>query len=220
MIKTIIFDIGNVLADFSWEPFFRSFGFPEEVFEKLTRATVKSPEWNELDRGEWSTEKIIASFIANDPSIKAEITQVFQDVNAMVTKRDYAIPWILHLKEAGYRVLYLSNLGEITHAHCQDALSFIPYTDGGILSYEVKVIKPQPAIYQALIDKYDLKPEECVFVDDMKENVEAAAKMGFHVVHAVSHKAALEGLLALGVPPYETKFEKAIDILLEDNLHD
>ena len=100
MIKTIIFDIGNVLADFSWEPFFRSFGFSEEVFRKLVQATVKSPEWNELDRGVWSTEKIIASFIANDPSIGQEIKLVFRDINGIVTKRDYTVTWIKHLKEA------------------------------------------------------------------------------------------------------------------------
>lgn len=203
MIKTVIFDIGNVLADFSWEPFFRSFEFSEDVYTKLVRATVKSPEWNELDRGARSTEKIIASFVENDPSIEQEIRRVFQDVNAMVTKRDCAIRWIGHLKKAGYQVLYLSNLGEITRAHCRDALSFIPYTDGGVLSYEVKAIKPEPAIYQALIDKYDLKPEECVFVDDIRENVEAAKKMGFEIVHATTHEVALKELAALGVPPYK-----------------
>ncbi len=202
MIKTIIFDIGNVLADFSWEPFFRSFGFSEEVFEKFTKATVKSPEWNELDRGLWSTEEIIASFIKNDPSIEQQIKMVFRNINGIVTKRDYTITWIKHLKEAGYQVLYLSNFGEITRAHCQDALSFMPYTDGGILSYEVKLIKPDPAIYQSLIDKYNLVPEECVFVDDLLENVEAAKKLGLKGVHAITHEAALEGLAALGVPPY------------------
>lgn len=202
MIKTIIFDIGNVLADFSWEPFFRSFGFSEEVFQKLAKATVKSPEWNELDRGVWTTEEIIQAFITNEPCIEREIKLVFQDLNAMVTKREYTIDWIKHLKKEGYRVLYLSNFGERARAHCKEALEFMPYTDGGILSYEVKLIKPDPAIYQALIDKYNLVPEECVFVDDLLGNVEAAKGMGLHGVHAVTHEAALEGLAALGVPPY------------------
>jgi putative hydrolase of the HAD superfamily len=154
MIKTVIFDIGNVLADFSWEPFFKSFGFTEEVFLKLADATVKSPEWDELDRGVWTTEEIIQAFIKNDPEVETEIRLLFQDLNAMVTKRDYAITWIKHLKDQGFQVLYLSNFGELTRVHCQDALSFMPYTDGGIMSYEVKMIKPDPAIYQALIDKY------------------------------------------------------------------
>lgn len=203
MIKTIIFDIGNVLVDFAWEPFFRSFGFTEEVFLKLTNATVKSPVWVELDRGVLSTEQIIEQFISNAPEVEQEIRLVFRDVGNMVTKRDYAIPWVKHLKEQGYQVLYLSNIGERTVEHCKEALDFIPYTDGGILSYEVQLIKPDAAIYQALLTKYDLKPEECVFVDDTLVNIEAADRLGFHTVHAVSHEVALKGLADLEIPPYK-----------------
>ena len=202
MIKTVIFDIGNVLADFAWEPFYRSFHFSEEVFEKLAKATVNSPEWNEFDRGAMTTEEIIAAFIANDPSIEKEIKLVFRNLKGLVTKRDYAIQWIKHLKAAGLQVLYLSNFAEITKEHCQDALDFMPYTDGGIMSYEVKLVKPNADIYEALIEKYALKPEECVFVDDTLPNVKAAEKLGFHAVHAVSHEAALKGLAALGISAY------------------
>lgn len=203
MINTVIFDIGNVLADFSWEPFYRSFGFSEEVFEKLADATVRSPEWNELDRGAWTTEQIIEAFIANDPSVEQEIRRIFQNINPMVSRREYAVEWVCFLKKAGYRVLYLSNFGEITRAHCQDALAFMPFMDGGIMSYEVKMIKPEPEIYQALVEKYNLIPEECVFVDDLLVNVEQARKIGMKAVQAITHEAALEGLAALGVPSYK-----------------
>ena len=191
MIKTVIFDIGNVLADFSWKPFFGNFGFSEEVQERLARATVKSPDWNEMDRGAWDTEKYISDFIKNDPGIEQEIRRVFQNISAIVSKREYAITWIKHLKEAGYQVLYLSNFSEIARAQCQDALSFMPYMDGGIMSFEVKMIKPDSDIYQALIDKYALIPEECVFVDDLWDNVQAAKALGFEGVHAVTHTGGL-----------------------------
>lgn len=202
MIKTVIFDIGNVLTDFAWEPFFRSFGFSEDIFDRIVKATVKSPVWTELDRGVWTTEEIINGFVANDPELEPEMRQMLEDVSPIVTKRDYAIPWIRHLKANGYQVLYLSNFGELPRAHCTEALDFIPYTDGGILSYEVKVIKPDPAIYKLLIEKYQLKPEECVFVDDLLENVEAARKLGMYGVQAVTHEKAMEGLEELGIPVY------------------
>lgn len=202
MIKTVIFDIGNVLADFAWDPFFRKFGFDESVFEKLAKATVKSPEWHEFDRGALSDEEIIEAFIANDPDVETEIRLVFQNLKGIVTKREYAVEWIKHLKKEGFRVLYLSNFAEITKKHCQDALEFIPYTDGGIMSYELQLVKPNPAFFQALIDKYALNPEECVFIDDTWVNVEAAAKIGFHTVHAKEHMQVLEALRELGVPSY------------------
>ena len=202
MIKTVIFDIGNVLADFAWEPFYRKFGFSEEVFEKLANATVKSPQWHEFDRGGLSHEEIIEAFISNDPDVEAEIRMVFQNVNGIVTKRDYAVKWIKHLKREGFQVLYLSNFAEITKIQCEDALEFMAYTDGGLMSYELQLVKPNPAFYQALIDKYDLNPAECVFVDDLLANVEAAAGMGFQVVHAKEHSQVLEALSQLGVPSY------------------
>ena len=202
MIKTVIFDIGNVLTDFAWEPFFRKFGFSEEIFERVAKATVKSLEWHEFDRGELTMKEIVAAFIENDPGIEKEIRLVFENVKGLVTKRDYAIPWIQHLKASGLQVLYLSNFAEITKNHCIEALDFIPYTDGGVLSYEIKMVKPNADIYQALIAKYNLNPKECVFVDDTLPNVEAAIKLGMHAIHAVSHEAALEGLAALGVQPY------------------
>ena len=58
------------------------------------------------------------------------------------------------------------------------------------------------AITEEMIEKYDLKPEECVFVDDTWVNVEAAAGMGFHIVHAKEHSQVLEALCELGVPSY------------------
>lgn len=202
MIKTIIFDIGNVLADFAWEPFFRSFGFSEEIYTRTIKATVKSDVWLELDRGIWTTDELIAGFIANDPAIEQEIRLICSDFSTIVTKRDYAIPWIKHLKAHGFQVLYLSNFGELVEAHCQEALSFVPYTDGGIMSYKEKLVKPDPSIYQLLIDRFELKPEECVFVDDTLPNVEAARQLGLYAVHAVSHEVVLAELEKLGVPSY------------------
>ncbi|MDE5718056.1 MAG: HAD family phosphatase, partial [Lachnospiraceae bacterium] len=106
MITTIIFDIGNVLADFTWEEHYRSFGYSEEILERLADATVKSPLWNEYDRGAMSDEEIIQGFIKNAPGIEKEIRETLRDKKSMVIRNDYAIPWIQKLKGKGYRCLY------------------------------------------------------------------------------------------------------------------
>lgn len=202
MIKTVIFDIGNVLADFSWEPFYRSFGFSEEIFERLANATVRSEQWNELDRGALTTEEILASFEANDPELKDILKQVFTDVGPMVTKRDYASQWVKSIKQQGCQVLYLSNFGELTRAHCAPALEFMDYMDGGIMSYECKLIKPEPEIYKALVEKYQLNPQECVFIDDLAVNIKAAEAMGFHTILATDHETVVHSLSAMGITDY------------------
>lgn len=199
MITTIIFDIGNVLADFSWKEHYESFGYDEEMVERLAKATVKNPVWNEYDRGVMSTEEIVRAFVKSDPEIEEDIIRVLRNLGAMVKRNDYAIPWIQELKGKGYRVLYLSNFSEKAETDCARALDFIPYMDGGILSYQEKVIKPMPEIYQLLIDRYDLKPEECVFMDDTLVNLEGAERFGIHTIHFHDREQAVMELRKLGV---------------------
>lgn len=199
MITTIIFDIGNVLADFTWEAHYRSFGYSEEILERLANATVKSPLWNEYDRGVMSDEELLQGFIDNDPQIEPEIRKTLSDVCTIVSRNDYAIPWIHALRNKGYRCLYLSNFFGRAHRECAAALDFLPHMDGGILSYQDKVIKPMPEIYQLLIDRYDLIPEECVFLDDTLRNLKAAEKFGIHTILFKDQAQAIEELKKLGV---------------------
>ena len=199
MIRTIIFDIGNVLADFTWEAHYRRFGYTGIQLERLTRATVKNDAWNEYDRGTLSDEEVLQRIIDSDPEMEADIRKCLANVEGMVVRNDYAIPWLQELKGKGYRVLYLSNFSEKAETDCAHALDFIPYMDGGILSYQEKVIKPMPEIYQLLIDRYGLKPEECVFMDDTPVNLEGAEKFGIHTIHFHDQKQAIAKLRQLGV---------------------
>ena len=199
MITTIIFDIGNVLADFVWEDYYRSFGYDEAKVDRIAKATVKNPLWNEYDRGVMDNEEILQGFIDSDPGIESDIRRVLEDVGPMVTRNDYAIPWIQELQGKGYRCLYLSNFSEKAGQECAAALDFLPYMNGGILSYQDKVIKPMPEIYQLLIDRYQLVPEECVFMDDTPVNLDGAEKFGIHTIHFKNQAQAIEELKKLGV---------------------
>ena len=76
MIRTIIFDIGNVLTVFGWKNFLKSFGFDAETEEKVAKATMDNPFWNEFDRGMLNEEEMLAGFIRNEPSVEKEIRQI------------------------------------------------------------------------------------------------------------------------------------------------
>ena len=199
MITTIIFDIGNVLADFAWKEHYASFGYDDAMVERIAKATVMNPAWNENDRGVMKVEDIIQAFVDSDPEIEQDIRRVLDNVKTIVRRNDYAIPWIHDLKSKGYRLLYLSNFSEKAETECAYALDFIPYLDGGILSYQEKVIKPMPEIYEILIKRYKLIPEECVFIDDTMPNLAAAEKFGIHTIHFQNQAQAIEELRKLGV---------------------
>lgn len=199
MIKTIIFDIGNVLADFTWKEFMEKKGFTGERLDRLARASIGNEKWNEYDRGILKEEEILQAFVDADPEMEADIRSCFADVRGIVSRNDYAIPWLQELKEKGYQLLYLSNFSEKASIDCADALDFIPYMDGGILSFRDKVIKPMPEIYQLLIDRYHLVPEECVFMDDTEKNLTGAEAFGIHTIRFENQKQAKEELKKLGV---------------------
>ena len=72
-------------------------------------------------------------------------------------------------------------------------------TTGAIFSYQVKCIKPEAEIYQLLLDRYHLVPQECVFIDDRPENIEAAEKLGITGIQFQNQEQAKSRLLELGV---------------------
>lgn len=199
MIKTIIFDIGNVLTGFEWEAFFQRFGYSEEILERIAKATVGSDIWAEYDRGVLSDEEVMDAFVKNDPGIEKELRESLKDIRGMLVRYDYAVPWIQELKSKGYQVLVLSNFAGRAYEECKEVLDFLEYVDGGILSYRDKVIKPQPEIYRLLLDRYSLDSQQCVFLDDTERNLKAAEQFGIHTIHFKNKEQAEQELKKLGV---------------------
>ena len=181
-IDTVIYDIGGVLTIDEEKNFYRIRGYSEEMTERLYRATMKSGHWEEFDLGNLSTEEVIDLFVKTDPEIEKEIRDSLSDISELVKKSDAAIPWIRKVKAAGKKALVLSNFSEFSREQCADALTFLPETDGGILSCEHHVIKPMPKIYLKLMEMYDLVPERCVFIDDNQPNLDAAEALGIHTI--------------------------------------
>lgn len=199
MIRNIVFDIGNVLVDFDPKSFLKRKGFDEAMADRIIEASVKTPVWNELDRGAWTEEELIEGFVRNDPGIGNQIRRAFSDYKDIVLPTTYAIPWIKELKSKGYRVYYLSNCSRMVEVQCEEAMAFLPYTDGGILSYTDKLIKPDPAIYLLFLERFGLKADETVFLDDTLVNIEAAEKLGIHGIWFKGKEQAECALRELGV---------------------
>lgn len=199
MIKTIIFDIGNVLARFRWEEYLDEAGYSEDTKKRIGRATVLSERWNELDRGARDESDIMDECIMAEAEVAKEIGQFFIDSSELVKEYDYALDIVRRLKDNGYKVYILSNYAKFTFAHARENFEFFNYIDGMVISYEVKYIKPEPEIYQILIDKYNINPKEAVFLDDKIENLEGAKPFGIHTILVQSYEQMTNDLTKLGV---------------------
>ena len=199
MIKNLIFDFGNVLVEYNIKEFMFKKGMEPDMIKRILKASIMGPFWDEFDRGAISEEEALAGFLSLDPEIEKELHIVFDNITGMLTKRDFAIPWVKELKAAGYNVYYLSNYSKKAYDECADSIEFIEYMDGGVLSHRELMVKPNPDIYRLLIDRYNLVPEECVFIDDTPKNVEVAKELGMEgIIFTTKEEAEIE-LKQLGV---------------------
>ena len=180
MIRNMVFDIGNVLMDFRWKEYMRSlFGENEALIQTINQGIWHNGCWAAMDKGEMDGAATLRSAVAFAPQYEKEIKLTLDSVAHAFHKFEYSIPWIQELKRMGLNVYYLSNYSAFSIAANPDVLDFIPCMDGGVFSFEVKAVKPEPEIYRCLCDKYGLKPEECLFTDDVPANVKGAQACGF-----------------------------------------
>lgn len=199
MIKNIVFDVGNVLVEWDPKKALRELGIDGEDMEAVLDATVRSDVWNESDRSTLSDEELLSRMIGNAPGYEEQIRQLWEHVQLAIWQFDYSRAWIGRLKENGYRVYILSNYSKYAYEKTIEALSFLEDVDGALFSYEVHQIKPEPEIYLSLLQKFHLNAEECVFLDDRKENVEAAKQQGICGIQFHTYEQAVAELQKYGV---------------------
>ena len=199
MINTVIFDIGKVLAGYGWEKYLRGIAPEEEAYRAVEQAVFLSPDWVEHDKGLLTEEEEIRDFISNAPEYEKEIRQTYENLGECVWKLDYALSWVQDLKSRGFRVFALSNWPKHIYDQRKDKLDFLDLMDGYILSYQEHVIKPDPAAFRLLLERYRIEPEKAVFIDDTLKNIEAAERLGIHGIHFRSLEQAKGELEKLGV---------------------
>ena len=199
MIKNIVFDIGGVLADFRIKEFLAEKGLDAPMIKRILKASVMNPYWGKFERGEVSEEETLRAFAEADPEIEEELRLAFTSLSGMLTIRDYAIPLVKQMKDTRYGVYYLSNYSQKAYDECGESLAFMPYMDGGIVSFKAGMTKPDPRVYQCFLERFGLQPESCVFIDDTEENVIAARDQGFSGVVFKSCDDLIMELKKLGV---------------------
>lgn len=178
MIRHIVFDMGQVLVQFSAGLFSERLRLSAEDAELIRREVLTTVEWVRMDRGTISDDDALARMCARLP-------QRLHDTAAYLVRRwnDPIVPVpgmadvARDLKAAGYDLYLLSNAATRQHTYWHD----IPgneYFSGTFISADYHLLKPEDAIYQAFFKKFGLKPEECLFIDDSAPNIEASENAG------------------------------------------
>ncbi|MCI5648093.1 MAG: HAD family hydrolase [Fusicatenibacter sp.] len=199
MIDTVIFDVGRVLVDWDYHHYLESFSFDEEKRAIITSAIFEGPYWPKADRGILSFDELLNGFISLAPEYRDDIFRVTQGAGAAISLRSYAVPLVRELKEKGLRLFLLSNYSEFLLKQTKHKMEFLPLMDGALFSCNCHLLKPEPEIYQLLLERYQIVPSHAVFLDDTLRNVRGAENCGIHGIHFTSYENARKDLTTLGV---------------------
>lgn len=195
-IKNVVFDMGNVLMLFDGPYFSAQFTESEADAVALQHALFGSPAWNLLDSGTISYDTMLRVARAHlDERLWPNLDACFTGWAAYSAPIEQTNALAAELKREGYGIYLLSNAGTRIH----DQLSHMPaweLMDGAVVSGEERLMKPDPAIYRLLCERYGLLPEECLFVDDNADNCEGARVAGMRAVRYTGDAAAIREALA------------------------
>lgn len=198
MIQTIVFDLGNVLIDFQPEKFLRAKGLKETEVHFLLREVYQSEEWGLLDLGTIQRNAALERIIIRNPDKRVLLESSFF-IDELLTPIEDNITLFKQIDRNRYRTIFLSNYHQEAFQRALTDYDLFSSFSGGVVSYEVGMVKPDPEIYRYLLVKYQLNPEQTLFIDDSEVNIQAAIELGFRTIHLKKSGDLRTQLISLGI---------------------
>lgn len=182
MIKNIIFDFGGVLLDWNPRYLYKSYFNNDEEIEHFL-ADICNGEWNIRQDAGRPFAEAVKELQAKFPEY-AEAIQMYDDDWEKMLKCELpgSIDLLKELKSMGYGIYGLTNWSAEKIGYAFANYSFFSLFDGIVVSGVEKVVKPDRKIYEILLERYSLKPGECVFIDDNQDNVDMAKVLGINAI--------------------------------------
>jgi len=182
MIKNVIFDLGNVLINCDPSEYLRKYGYDENRYRTLLDAILFDSIWRDMDIGKYERyEEIIEVYTQNHKECEYEIKRFFSG-NWMDIYEPFedSLKFFDEVYEKGYNIYFLTNFAKDGYEYISNKFDFFKKAKGTVVSSHIKVVKPDPEIYKHLLGKYNLVPDECIFIDDLQANITTANSLGIH----------------------------------------
>ena len=180
MIKNLVFDLGNVLVEFKPKDYMERLGFPEDTINDLYQIIFKDERWSKFDIGDITIEEYVTALKSEHPDLANRIDLMFSGnwPANFLRPKPQSIDFLNRAHDR-YGIYVLSNVSSYVLDYVK-SIGFWDKVSGGTYSYAVKSLKPDSEIYKRFFNDNGVKPEECLFLDDLPQNIEAAKKAGMH----------------------------------------
>ncbi|MBD1393735.1 HAD family hydrolase [Mucilaginibacter glaciei] len=195
MINTIIFDLGAVLIDWNPDYMYKTiFDDEQEMRDFLNNITTS--DWNEEQDAGRTLQEGTDLLVSQHPEHEANIRAFYgRWVEMLGDAFQGTVEIFKELKASGkYKIYALTNWSAETFPLAQERFDFLNWFDGIVVSGAEKMRKPTPAFYHILLDRYDVKAEESLFIDDNYRNILAAEKLGINSIYFTSPEQLKEEL--------------------------
>jgi 2-haloacid dehalogenase len=182
MITTIIFDLGAVLID--WNPYYMY----RTIFNDEQEMNICTSDWNEEQDAGRSLQEGTDVLVAQFPEHEANIRAFYSRWEEMLGEPFHGTVEIFEKLKASnkYKIYALTNWSAETFPVALQRFDFLSWFDGIVVSGAEKMRKPALEFYQLLLDRYQVNPQEALFIDDNYRNVLAAEKAGIKTIHFTS----------------------------------
>ena len=176
----IILDMGNVLLEWNKDKILQGVSEMKKDYLILDKTIFQSGLWERLDLGTMTRQELVLKVVSMIGSTyQKKVEEVIWNWPSYIDIYREVFPVLSELKKKGHRIFFLSNTSKVFYDLLEEQLSPLKeLLDGFILSCDIKAIKPDLAMFKKILDKYQLDPTNCVFLDDIEDNTMAAEKLG------------------------------------------
>lgn len=176
----IILDMGNVLLEWNKDKILQGVSDTKKDYLILDKTIFQSGLWERLDLGILTREELVLKVVSMIGRIyQKKVEEVIWNWPSYIDIYREVFPVLSELKKRGHRIFVLSNTSKVFYDLLDEQLSPLKEVlDGFVLSCDIKAIKPDLAMFKEILDKYQLDPANCVFLDDIEDNTSAAEKLG------------------------------------------
>lgn len=196
MIKTIIFDLGNVLVSFDHRKTSKRLaGVFNHADDIIYEKAVSSEIVKDYNLGRISTAEFIAA-VNRELGGQIGFEDFFDAWNCTFFSQPIVSEQFIESLSKKYKLLILSDTNEMHFDFIRENYPILNYFDDFVVSHRVNVAKPSAEIFRKAVELADCLPEECLFIDDLAANVEGARKIGMEAVQFVSPEQLVEDLKA------------------------
>lgn len=178
MYKNILFDMGNVIMDFSPDYILSMYTKDVKLINFLKYKILYTVAWARSDKGELTEEGIYDETIKGlDEKYHSIAKEVIYGWYNYKTESKEIYELMKKLKNKGYRLFLCSNAAESFHKY-EDKIEAFKLLEAKVVSADIRQVKPDKEFFEYLLNTYRLKPEECFFIDDLAVNVKGAYECG------------------------------------------